>query len=340
MELTPEQTRRIEQNRLRAMQRLAAQGSPSTNRHNPQSTTNFNNNNEDRQQPQTQQQQNRAATNQPQPNAVSVPLLPKSALTKRKYIDVDLTTIKDTKAGFLLAPPSSSSSASASAAKESEQRKRVTYLHNQLPHVVNIPPSANDDAANNNPSCCRHCGTMTLDVELYTHYRVLVCTDCRQANPEQYTLLTKTEAKEDYLLTDEELRDAEKMPHWDRPNPRKSTYARMKLYLRCQVEEFAYGKWGGGEGLDREWERRQEEKRNKKERDYRKKMLDLRNRTRTSLWQQNGGGDGAKGTKGTAAAAKHQHVFAEEEDMMTGEQVERCRGCGKLRGEAEDDGDD
>lgn len=52
----------------------------------------------------------------------------------------------------------------------------------------------------------------------------------------------------DYLLTDEELRDEQRMPHWERPNPRKSTYARMKLYLREQVESFAFAKWNGAEG--------------------------------------------------------------------------------------------
>jgi DNA-repair protein complementing XP-A cells len=95
---------------------------------------------------------------------------------------------------------------------------------------------------------CRDCQSADLDADLYRYYRVSVCRACRDAQPERYTLLTKTEVKEDYLLTDEELRDAARVPFWERPNPHKRTYAHMKLFLREQVEQFAFEKWGGAEG--------------------------------------------------------------------------------------------
>lgn len=40
------------------------------------------------------------------------------------------------------------------------------------------------------------------------------------------------------------------------------------LYLRFQVEEVAWKKWGGEEGLDAEWDRREEQKRQRKERKF------------------------------------------------------------------------
>ncbi len=115
------------------------------------------------------------------------------------------------------------------AADEQQQRKRpkiesrVTYLHD-------VPADA----------ACRDCASPEIDADFWTHYRLCVCQSCREELPEKYTLLTKTEAQQDYLLTDEELRDTTRMPFWERPNPRKSSYARMKLYVRCQVEKFAF----------------------------------------------------------------------------------------------------
>jgi DNA-repair protein complementing XP-A cells len=38
----------------------------------------------------------------------------------------------------------------------------------------------------------------------------------------------------------------------------------MMLYLRMQVEEVAWKKWGGPEGLDEEYEKREEIKRDRK----------------------------------------------------------------------------
>lgn len=44
------------------------------------------------------------------------------------------------------------------------------------------------------------------------------------------------------------------------------------LYLREQVEEFAWNKWGSAEKLDEEFERRDNEKKQKKEKKHKEKM--------------------------------------------------------------------
>ena len=56
------------------------------------------------------------------------------------------------------------------------------------------------------------------------------------------------------------------MPHLKKPNPHKSTWNDMQLYLRFQVEEYAFGdkKWGSAEALDAEFARRETEKRTRK----------------------------------------------------------------------------
>jgi DNA-repair protein complementing XP-A cells len=51
------------------------------------------------------------------------------------------------------------------------------------------------------------------------------------------------------------------------------------------VEEFAFEKWGGSEGLDKEWERREGEKKERKDKEFRRRTMEARKRTRTSLWQ-------------------------------------------------------
>ena len=77
---------------------------------------------------------------------------------------------------------------------------------------------------------------------------------------------------QDYLLTESELKDRERLPIWEKPNPHKETWSNMYLFLRCQVEAFAWSKWGSPEALDKEFERREQEKKDKKEKKYKEKM--------------------------------------------------------------------
>lgn len=261
--------------------------------------------------------------------------LPKSALTKRKYIDYDLSQIKDTKAGFLSRPdPSvapvngigagvtSRRSQRALDSKNSTQNplagvylqvpqaaKVVTYSHTDLPPV--------DIADAENNMKCRHCDSLSLDTELLKHFSYCVCRECKLARPEMYSLLTKTEVRQDYLLTDEELRDEIIIPCMSRPNPLKSTYAHMKLYLRDQVEQFAFTKWGSAEKLDEEFDRRKQLKTDQNDKKRRKKIADLRKRTRTSLWSADSAMDKLQ-------AAQHVHDFQETEDGSDGEKTCAC----------------
>jgi DNA-repair protein complementing XP-A cells len=49
---------------------------------------------------------------------------------------------------------------------------------------------------------CKECGTLEIDWQWEEVFDCCVCSGCKEKFPEKYSLLTKTEAKTDYLLTD------------------------------------------------------------------------------------------------------------------------------------------
>jgi DNA-repair protein complementing XP-A cells len=51
---------------------------------------------------------------------------------------------------------------------------------------------------------CRECGSLEIDWVWDEVFHVCVCGACKEKFPEKYSLLTKTECKQDYLLTDRE----------------------------------------------------------------------------------------------------------------------------------------
>lgn len=51
---------------------------------------------------------------------------------------------------------------------------------------------------------CRECGSLEIDWVWEEVFGCCVCGRCKEKFPEKYSLLTKTECKEDYLLTDRE----------------------------------------------------------------------------------------------------------------------------------------
>lgn len=49
---------------------------------------------------------------------------------------------------------------------------------------------------------CRECGSLDIDFKWDEVFGCRVCSRCKELVPDKYSLLTKTEAREDYLLTD------------------------------------------------------------------------------------------------------------------------------------------
>ncbi|KAG0267147.1 hypothetical protein BG011_008438 [Mortierella polycephala] len=238
--------------------------------------------------------------------------LPKSGWTK--FYDYDLSKMKDTRAGFIQELDESDAVGGGSPAAEDENNRKRKWQ----PTIAQPDPSIFLGAEGNYE--CQDCTSVDIDFQLLRHFHVPVCIGCRDVQPEKYSLLTKTECRQDYLLTDPELRDTELFPFWERPNPKKTTWNNMMLYMRYQVEEFAFKKWGGPEGLDREFERRERDKEARKELKFKKELRDLRNKTRTSVWQD-------KRLQQRAKVHKH-HFGTALVDPESGTSVQTCVECG------------
>lgn len=224
------------------------------------------------------------------------------SIKKSDYIEFDLSTMKDSYGGFIN--------------DKKEQAKGPTLEEWQSKQERFVEPPPPVDVAN--APKCFECGSMELDHQLLTVFSCRVCNNCKKKMPEKYSLLTKTECKDDYFLTDPELRDESLLPHLEKKNPYSGTYSRMMLFLRYQVEEHAFKKWGGDEGLDNEWVRRETQRVKKRDKKFQAKLLDMRKRTRAEEY-----------TRKLRKATKHEHAFsAAVKGSQEGMVKRRCMECG------------
>ncbi|ORX38216.1 XPA protein C-terminus-domain-containing protein [Kockovaella imperatae] len=226
-----------------------------------------------------------------------------------KYFEYDLSKLHNSRGGFLTEDDADDGRIKSviEMAREKE-RQRQMIMEGEEPAIF----------ADTSPRC-RECRSLEIDNQFQKVFSINVCKSCKEKFPEKYSLLTKTECKEDYLLTDPELRDEDLLPHLLRPNPYASTYSNMMLFMREQVEKVAWDKWGGEEGLDKEWERREKFKKRKREEKFEQGLRDLRKRTRNNQYQRR-------------QEAQHVHEFeaveeATDEDGGT-RSIQRCFGCG------------
>lgn len=259
------------------------------------------------------------------------------------YVDYDLSKMTDTNAGFLTAEDdphnkamhknSRSDRADQKPAnmtqKEWEKRLLLKSMEQNRTNPFEYGP---EFMKSKEQRRCRECNTTDIDWKWADTFGVSVCNACKDKDPDKYSLLTKTEAKEDYLLTDPELRDEELLPHLEKANPHSSTWNNMMLFLRCQVEEYAFSekKWGSPEALDREFERREAAKKRQRETRFKSRLLDLKKKTRVEAWRraQRSESGGAFGDV-LGKAGKHVHTFGRPVmNAETGMGVKTCVECG------------
>ncbi|KAH9947684.1 thioesterase-like superfamily-domain-containing protein [Amylocystis lapponica] len=276
LDLTPEQVKRVEINRLRAKakQREREQTAPSS------STPNANNKRPLGVVPATS-------------TSPTAPAKLRRDSRLGKYFEYDLSKMVNSKGGFLV---EDGKEVDADLRAKEKERERQRALQNLDPPMF-LDPSLNPK--------CQDCQSVDIDQTYKKVFGCLVCNKCKNDKPERYSLLTKTECKDDYLLTDPELRDQELMPHLLKANPHKSTFANMMLFLRYQVEDFAWKKWGSPEALDAEYERRTAEKKKKKNKKFEESLKELRRRTRETVWQKR-------------KDQEHKHVFGVVERGVDG----------------------
>ncbi|KAI1337361.1 XPA protein C-terminus-domain-containing protein [Xylariaceae sp. FL0016] len=281
-----------------------------------------------------------------------------------KFVDYDFGKMTDTKGGFLAAEddPWNKAMSGANAmgdgrGKDGQQQPAGTetrpqgmtlaewermQLLKKLQRQKSGPfePGMSTLADDQRRKKCRECKSLEIDFVWEEVFGIAVCGSCKEKHPEKYSLLTKTECKEDYLLTDPELRDPELLPHLSKPNPHKSHWHDMMLFLRCQVEDYAIGtRWGSAEALDAEFERREADKKRRKEAKFKEKLRDLKKRTRTDTYRRqqgrfgDGGGGSGKGQKAAfgdtvANGGKHVHEWGRVIENEAGETIKTCTTCG------------
>ncbi|KAI0724293.1 thioesterase-like superfamily-domain-containing protein [Cerioporus squamosus] len=306
LDLTPEQVKRIELNRLKAKARQREREEQAAS-----SSSSINANGK--------RPRGVVSAESTSPTAPKPPPKLKRDSRLGKYFEYDLSKMVNSKGGFLVEDGKEIDEELR--AKEKE-RERQRALQNTEPSMYLDPDS--------NPRC-NECNSVDIDPTFRKVFRCLVCNKCKNQKPEKYSLLTKTECKEDYLLTDAELRDQELMPHLLKANPHKSTFANMMLFLRCQVEDFAWKKWGSPEALDAEWQRRVDEKKKKKNKKFEEGLKELRRRTRETVWQKrkdkehrHSFGGVEKGPDSIGKQICHECGFSIDSQHLDHEQISEC----------------
>ncbi|KAF2456998.1 XPA protein C-terminus-domain-containing protein [Lineolata rhizophorae] len=258
-----------------------------------------------------------------------------------KYIEYDFSKMTDTKGGFLSSTDDPHNKALHSNRGREEEDQRPAHMtvaeweRHQLLRKLRENRAGPFEPGVSEAKKCRECGSLEIDWKWEDVFGCRVCSACKEKFQEKYSLLTKTEAKEDYLLTDPELKDDELFPRLERPNPHKSTWNNMQLYLRYQLEEYAFSdrKWGSTEGLDAEFERRESDKKQRKEKKFNAKLDDLKKRTRFDAYKRNRSRDGHSeahfGDRIRGRQDKHVHEWGRAvHDPDTGMSVKTCVECG------------
>lgn len=163
---------------------------------------------------------------------------------------------------------------------------------------------------------CEECQKEFKDSYLLQTFDLSVCDTCRDPRG-KHSLITKTEAKQEYLLKDCDFDKREPiLKYITKKNPHNSHWGEMKLYLHLQVEQKALDVWGTEENLVKEKELRDTKREGTKVKKFNKKIKQLRMLVRSSMYDK-------------TSKASHTHEFGgdtynEEDDTYT----HTCTTCG------------
>ncbi|XP_056136910.1 DNA repair protein complementing XP-A cells [Lampris incognitus] len=163
---------------------------------------------------------------------------------------------------------------------------------------------------------CDDCDKPFMDSYLSNSFDLSVCDKCRD-NEVKHKLISRTEAKQQYLLKDCDLDKREPpLKFILRKNPHNPHWGDMKLYLKLQVEKRCMEVWGSEEALEEARETREENREVQKQKRFNKKVKELRRAVRSSVW-----------TKDTSI---HQHQYGPEEVLDEEEDLYKktCTTCG------------
>lgn len=208
---------------------------------------------------------------------------------------------------------------------ESIDRRPVTY------ETVPIIRQSKVDQPDVTGMPCRDCQVTFLTSYLHTNFDEPICDSCREKfsthdedvdqdrdeDAIRYSLITRTSAREKFLLTDYDLDKREPLVKCiEKKNPHNQRWGVMRLYLRCQVrrlsEEIHQGK------TEEKVLEREEKKAENKRRKYEKQVEQLRLDVRSSLQTKR-------------AKTMHEHQYDESNikyDAETDVYTKTCIECG------------
>ncbi|KAG7201139.1 hypothetical protein KM043_003930 [Ampulex compressa] len=163
---------------------------------------------------------------------------------------------------------------------------------------------------------CEECKNEFPDSYLLQTFDLSVCDKCRDKEG-KHSLITKTEAKQEYLLKDCDFDKREPpLKYIVKKNPHNSNWGEMKLYLHLQIEERALDVWGSEENLVKEKELRDLKREGTKLKKFNKKIKQLRMQVRSSMYD--------KTTKASHIHEFGKDTYNEEDDTYT----HTCTACG------------
>jgi len=127
----------------------------------------------------------------------------------KKYVDHDFSKMTDTKGGFLSAEDDPWNKA-LHAPKDGEKPAHMTLKEWERHQLLKGLRSRKEGpfepglglGSKQSGKKCRECKSLEIDWQWDEVFGCAVCHRCKEKFPEKYSLLTKTEAKDDYLLTD------------------------------------------------------------------------------------------------------------------------------------------
>ncbi|KAL2075945.1 hypothetical protein VTL71DRAFT_888 [Oculimacula yallundae] len=254
----------------------------------------------------------------------------------KKYVDHDFSKMTDTKGGFLntdddpfnkaMQAPNKDDKPAHMTLKEWERHQLLKNLRRRKegPFEPGLGLGAKESGKK-----CTDCGSLEIDWTWDEVFNVQVCQSCK-GKDDKYTLLTKTACREDYMLTDPELKDIDLLPHMSKPNPHKSHWHDMNLFLKFQVEEYAIKqKWGSEEAMDAEFEKRKADQAKQKIKKFKKGVTELKKKTMgESLRRKYKDGDKRAQFGDRIDDGKHVHSYGVGIEGEDGATIRTCTECG------------
>lgn len=145
---------------------------------------------------------------------------------------------------------------------------------------------------------CEQCKKTFPHSYLSINFECNVCDSCRTDFPDIYKLITRTDAKSEFLLKDCDF-DAREPPlkYIEKKNPHNNRYAAMKLYLKSQCKERALQIHENEEKIEEKKEIRTLNLHKTRQKTYEKKVTALRKEARLG---------------GHKVAEFHKHEYGEE----------------------------